>query len=59
MARVTVDSEVVRLNRLVYRTENFDRGGTYSDIVRKFLDFEPFLAVQRKAYKKRILDGQA
>jgi predicted nucleotidyltransferase len=57
-ADITLAFEAVRLNRLVYRTENFDRGGTYSDIVRKFLDFEPFLSVQRKAYKRRILDGQ-
>jgi hypothetical protein len=58
-ADITTAFEAVRLNRLVYRTDDFDRGGTYSGIVRKFLDFEPFLAVQRTAYKRRLRDGQA
>ena len=50
--------EAVRHNRLVYQVEDFDRGGTYSRIVRKYLDFVPYLNVQREAYKRRILLGQ-
>jgi len=49
--------EAVRQNRIVYQIKNFDRGGTYSRIVRKYLDFLPYLSVQRKAYKRRILNG--
>ena len=47
--------EMVRQNRLVYQTEDFDRGATYSKIVRQYLDFLPYLNVQRAAYKRRIL----
>ena len=49
--------QVVRPNRLVYQAEDFDRGGMYSRVVRQYLDLLPHLEVQRRAYKKRILDG--
>jgi len=51
--------EAVRPNRIIYQSDGFDRGELYSRIVRKYLDFEPFLAVQREAYKRAILNGQA
>jgi hypothetical protein len=47
--------EAVRQNRVVYQTEDFDRGAMYSKVVRMYLDFLPYLEVQRKAYKRRIL----
>lgn len=47
--------EAVRHNRLIYQTEEFDRGALYSKIVRQYLDFLPYLEVQRAAYKRRIL----
>lgn len=50
--------EVVRQNRVVYQAEGFDRGGTYSRIVRQYLDFIPYLEVQREAYKRRLLGDQ-
>ena len=50
--------EAVKHNQLVYQTEDFDRGGTYSRIVRQYLDFKPYLKVQREAYKRRLLNGQ-
>lgn len=50
--------EAVRQNCVVYQTEDFDRGAMYSRVVRMFLDFVPYLEVQRKAYKRRILRGQ-
>lgn len=50
--------ETVRQNRLVYSTAGFDRGETYSRIVRKYLDFEPYLRIQREAYKRRIVGAQ-
>ena len=55
---ITLKYEVVRQNRLVYQTADFDRGGMYSNVVRQYLDFLPYLDVQRKAYKRRILSGQ-
>ena len=51
--------EAVRLNRVVYQTADFDRGDTYSRIVRRYLDFEPYLRVQREALKRRLCDDSA
>jgi len=50
--------EAIKHNRLIYQTDDFDRGYMYSKIVRQYLDFLPYLKVQREAYKRRILDGQ-
>jgi len=50
--------EAVRLNELVYAAADFDRGALYSSIVRQYLDFLPYLNVQRLAYKRSILGGQ-
>ncbi len=55
---IVLQYESVRQNCVVYQTPGFDRGATYSRIVRKYLDFYPYLTVQRKAYKKRILHGK-
>ena len=53
---IVVKYEAVRQNRLVYQTESFDRGAMYSKVIRQYLDFLPYLEVQRAAYKRRILD---
>jgi uncharacterized protein len=50
--------EAVRLNMLVYAAADFDRGALYSRVVRQYLDFLPYLNVQRAAYKRSILGGQ-
>jgi predicted nucleotidyltransferase len=55
---IVLKYEVVRHNRLVYQAEDFDRGAMYSRIVRQYLDFLPYLKVQREAYKRRLLRGQ-
>ncbi len=52
---IVLKYEAVRQNRLVYQTEDFDPGTMYSKIVRQYLDFLPYLEVQRAAYKRRIL----
>jgi hypothetical protein len=44
---------------VVYQNERFDRGAYYSKVVRMYLDFLPYLEVQREAYKRRILNGQS
>jgi len=54
---IVLQYEVVRQNIVVYRAKGFDRGATYSKIVRQYLDFYPYLTEQRNAYKKRILGG--
>jgi len=51
--------EAVRHNRVIYQTEDFERGTFYSKVVREYLDFLPYLKVQREAYKRRILDDQS
>ena len=51
--------EAVRQNRLVYAREDFDRGATYSKIMRKYLDLEPYLRAQCAAYKRRIAGAKA
>jgi predicted nucleotidyltransferase len=55
---IVLKYEMVRRNRLVYQTEDFDRGAIYSRIVRQYLDFLPYLNVQRAAYKRRIQGDQ-
>lgn len=47
--------EAVHCNRLIYAQPGFDRGSYFSDAIRKYFDFLPHLAVQRKALKLRIL----
>ena len=54
---IVLQYEAVRQNIVVYQTSGFDRGATYSKIVRQYLDFYPYLTEQRNAYKKRILGG--
>ena len=49
--------EAVSPNRLIYQREDFERGTYYSKIIRQYLDFLPYLNVQRAAYKRRILNG--
>jgi predicted nucleotidyltransferase len=56
---IVLQYEAVRQNIVIYQTPSFDRGSTYSRIVRQYLDFYPYLTVQRQAYKKRIMDGKS
>jgi predicted nucleotidyltransferase len=46
--------QAVRLNQIVYQTDEFDAGSTYSLVVRQYLDFKPFLDVQRETYKEQM-----
>lgn len=51
--------EAVRPNEVVYQTDDFDRGAYYSRVVRMYLDFLPYLEVQREAYRREVLRGQS
>lgn len=51
---IVLEHEAVRQHRLLYQTEGFDSGAFFSEIIRKFLDFRPYLDVQRQAYKKGL-----
>ena len=55
---ITLKFEAVRRNRLIYAAPEFDHGSYFSKVIRQYFDFEPYLKIQREAYKKRILDGQ-
>lgn len=54
---LVLEYEVVRHNQIIYHAPDFESGTFYSNIVRKYLDFLPYLEVQRQAYKRRILNG--
>ena len=56
---IVLQYEAVRQNVVIYQKPEFDSCSTYSRIVRRYLDFYPYLTVQRKAYKKRIMHGKA
>lgn len=56
---IVLKHEAVRHNRLVYRAADFDHGAYFSKITRQFLDFRPYLDVQRQAYKQRMLHDPA
>ena len=56
-ADIVLQYEAVRMNKVIYHCEGFDRGEFYSRIVRRYLDFYPYLKVQREAYKERVLSG--
>ena len=51
--------EAVHHNCLVYARSDFDHGSYFSRTVREYFDLEPYLATQRRAMKRRWLDGHA
>lgn len=51
---IVLKYEAVRQNRVIYSTPDFNRGSMYSKVVREYLDFAPYLKVQREVYKRRI-----
>jgi predicted nucleotidyltransferase len=55
---VVLKHQAVRLNNVIYYTPAFNRGATYSRIVREYLDFLPYLEVQRNAFKRRLQHAQ-
>ena len=58
-ADLVVRFEAVRRNCLLFRTPEFDHGSYVSRNLRKYVDFEPYLKVQRLALKERLLSGSA
>jgi hypothetical protein len=51
--------EAVHANCLLYARPDFDHAGYFTRILREYFDFEPYLRIQRAAYKQRVLSGQA
>jgi len=50
--------EAVCHNHVVYQTPDFEPGTMYSHVIRRYLDFLPYLERQREAYKRRLLHDQ-
>ncbi len=56
-ANPLVRFEAIKNNKLIYKQDSFDASSYYSLVTRTFLDFRPYLDVQRRYLKKRILNG--
>ena len=50
--------EAVHPNCLIYAREDFDHGSYFSRSLREYFDLEPYLQIQRKAIKQRLLHGK-
>lgn len=50
--------EAVHHNCLVYARPDFDHGEYFSRVLREYFDLEPYLEIQRKALKQRLIHGQ-
>ncbi|MBF8435542.1 nucleotidyltransferase domain-containing protein [Halanaerobiaceae bacterium Z-7014] len=50
--------EVVKHNNLLYAAEDFEPNSYFSLTIRKYLDFKPYLKVQQKYLKEKILNDQ-
>ena len=55
--KIVMQFEAVQQNRLLYQAKDFEHSSYFSKVVRQYIDFEPFLRVQRLAQKRRILNG--
>jgi len=49
--------KVVKYNNIIFRRKDFDAAGYFSITVREYLDFKPFIEVQRRYLKERLLNG--
>lgn len=56
-ADIALKFEIIHKNFIIYKKPDFDQGEIFSNIVRKYLDFYHYLELQRKSYKKRLLNG--
>lgn len=49
--------EIVRQHKILYKREDFEAKSYYSLVMRQYEDFYPYLKIQRKAFKQRLLNG--
>lgn len=56
-ASLMLKFEVVKYNNIVFKRQDFDSAGYFSITVREYLDFKPFIEVQRRYFKERLLNG--
>ncbi|RKD32295.1 type VII toxin-antitoxin system MntA family adenylyltransferase antitoxin [Thermohalobacter berrensis] len=57
-APILMKYEIVKHNKLIYKKDNFDSNSYFSSVIRRYLDFNPFLEVQNKYFKERLLNGK-
>ncbi|ACB86116.1 DNA polymerase beta domain protein region [Natranaerobius thermophilus JW/NM-WN-LF] len=50
--------EVIKHNKILYADDDFDVHSYFSLVIRQYLDFKPYLEVQRKYLKERIMNGE-
>ena len=50
--------EAVKYNQVLYADSDFDVNRFFSLVVREYLDFKPYLEVQRKYLKERIFNDK-
>mgnify|MGYP006297441059 CR=1 FL=1 len=50
--------QIVKDHRVVYRRPGVETATIFSNTVRRYLDFRPFLDYHAKVYKERLLHGQ-
>ncbi|MCK8828004.1 nucleotidyltransferase domain-containing protein [Natroniella acetigena] len=56
-ADILTSYEVVKHNQIIYNRDDFDPNSYFSLSVRRYLDFKPFLKVQREYLKEQIING--
>lgn len=56
-ADLVLQFEIIHHNQLIYRKKGFNHGELFSNTIRKYFDFKPYLDRQRKKMKERILNG--
>jgi len=56
-ASILLSYEIVKHNSKIYVSSDFEPAAYFSLVIRKYLDFKPYLEVQRKYFKERILNG--
>ncbi|MCK8824293.1 type VII toxin-antitoxin system MntA family adenylyltransferase antitoxin [Fuchsiella alkaliacetigena] len=56
-ADLVTKHEIVKHNKVIYQRADFDTNDYFSLTMRQFLDFRPFLKVQQRYLKERVLNG--
>lgn len=56
-ASILLQYEIVKHNHPIYIRSDFEPASYFSKIIRLYLDFKPYLEIQRKYLKERILNG--
>ncbi len=53
---IVLKFEAIRHNQVIYASPDHDPPTYFSQTIRQYFDFLPYLEIQREAYKRRILN---